>query len=211
MGLGYRVALPGGVQISKAFVGKRGASLKMYHRLQQLLRRGWCGKVTRATAVEGGVLRTRWASWEMKRTSETTRGCVLAGPRPEAGEEAALALVLSSCLAVRYAQKLIVQDFFTVNGGLTVELNDPHMVHLFKDKPEDGLIAHFLAIALRGPSFSRGQCKPTEGQISKPRVPKERYAQLSLMNAKGQQRFWPCHEKMASTHHDPTESKHDLC
>lgn len=94
-------ASPGGVQISKAFVGKRGASLKMYHRLQQQLR-GWCGKVTvtRATAVEGGVLRTRWASWEMKRTSETTRGCVLAGPRPEAGEEAALALVLSSCLAL---------------------------------------------------------------------------------------------------------------
>ena len=70
----------------------------MYHRLQPQLR-GWCGKVTtRATAVEGGVLRTRaLASWEMKRTSETTRGCVLAGPRPEAGEEAALALVLSSC------------------------------------------------------------------------------------------------------------------
>ena len=73
----------------------------MYHRLQQQQLRGWCGKVTtRATAVEGGVLRrtlTR-ASWEMKRTSETTRGCVLAGPRPEAGEEAALALVLSSCI-----------------------------------------------------------------------------------------------------------------
>ena len=102
IGLGHRVALPGGVQISKAFVGKRWASLKMYHRLQQQQLRGWCGKVTtRATAVEGGVLLRRtqtMASWEMKRTSETTRGCVLAGPRPEAGEEAALALVLSSCI-----------------------------------------------------------------------------------------------------------------
>ena len=119
IGLGYRVAIPGGVQISKAFVGKGGASLKMYHRLQQQLR-GWCGKVTmtRATAVEGGVLRTRWASWEMKRTSETTRGCVLAGPRPEAGEEAALALVLSSCLAVRHAQKL-TQDCFTERRSKT--------------------------------------------------------------------------------------------
>ena len=124
--MGYRVALPGGVQISKAFVGKRWASLKMYHRLQQQLK-GWCGKVTtRATAVEGGVLsrRTTRASWEMKRTSETTRGCVLAGPRPEAGEEAALALVLSSCLAVRYAQKLI-HYLFIVNGGLTAGQNDP--------------------------------------------------------------------------------------
>ena len=39
--------------------------------------------------------------------------------------------------------------------------------------------------------FSRGQCKPTEGEISNPRVPKERYAQLSLMNAKVSKGFGP--------------------
>ena len=33
---------------------------------------------------------------------------------------------------------------------------------------------YFFAIVLRGPKFSQGHCDPTGGQISKPRMPKER-------------------------------------